>query len=257
MIAYAKNSYSEALDSFEKAESYLEKISDPIEIGEFHLRKAMTYFYLDVIALSVLHTEKAMQAFKPHSPFVLLLARSEMLQGLNYQELLDFDLAEEYLHRALTHSKKAEANDLATYINHNLGALYVKRDLPGTAIRYLEEALKDKPEGIINLQGLYLLADCFWKTNIPSKALEAYNEGFHRSLKEDNISMKWEFAMLHKKYEDRLNFESVWKEGIDYFIQIKDNYNVRHYAKELAEYYTSIDKYELANRYYSLAIKKT
>ncbi|PAD35761.1 tetratricopeptide repeat protein [Terribacillus saccharophilus] len=254
MIFYEEEHYQEALDSFEKAEKYLHKLSDPVDVGEFHFRKAMAYFFLEIIALSVVHTEKAIQSFKPHQPFHFLLARSEMLQGLNFIELANYDLAEEYLHNALTHARKTEEHALTSYINHNLGGLYARRGLPAAAIRYLKEAYKNKQQRT-QLKVLFLLADCYWKTNQRSKATKAYNEGFQASIEEDNMKMKWEFAMLHKKYEDRLNFESVWQEGIDYFHRINDNYNVRHYTKELADYYSSKKNYELANRYYALALQ--
>ncbi|AIF65605.1 hypothetical protein GZ22_02370 [Terribacillus saccharophilus] len=254
MIFYEEEHYQEALDGFEKAERYLHKLSDSVDIGEFHFRKAMAYFFLEIIALSVVHTEKAIQSFKPHQPFHFLLARSEMLQGINFIELSNYDLAEEYLHNALTHARKTEEHALISYINHNLGGLYTRRDLPAAAIRYLEEAYKNNQQRT-QLKVLFLLADCYWKTNQRSKAIRAYKEGFEASIKEDNMKMKWEFAMLHKKYEDRLNFESVWQEGIDYFRRINDNYNIRHYTRELADYYSSMKKYELANRYYALALQ--
>ena len=50
--------------------------------------------------------------------------------------------------------------------------------------------------------------------------------------------MKWEIAMLQKKFEDRVNYESVWQESIEYFRKVNDLFNVRLYLKELAEHYT-------------------
>jgi tetratricopeptide (TPR) repeat protein len=253
MICHYNKHYQEAIESFEKAGKFLRQLDDQLEVGEFHLRKAMTYHYLDITTLSAIHAERAVEVLKPHKTFEFLLARSEMLQGLNYGELLEFDLAEEYLHRALNSFKNLDNHNFICYINLNLGDLYVKRDLPGTAIRYLEAALEGKPERG-RLKILYLLADCYWKTNQPSKAMEVYTQGFQASIEEDNVTKKWEFAMLHKKYEDRVNFEGVWQEGIEYFQRVKDFYNVRLFSKELAQYYTERKQYELASKYYMLAI---
>lgn len=253
ILFYAEAHYQEALHCFEKAENHLNQLEDPIEIGEFHLRKAMTYFYLDITTLSTLHAERAIDAFKPHKTFEFLLAHAEMLQGLNYIDLHNFDRAEEYLHRALTSFKNLGNNNFIASTNLNLGVLYVKRNLPAAALRYLEEALKGGQERI-RLKILYLLADCYWKTDQTSKAIETYKEGFKASIETDDLAKKWEFAMLHKKYEDRLNYESVWQEGIEYFRRINDFYNVRRFSKELAQYYNDNKQYELAARYYSLAL---
>lgn len=252
ILFYDEKHYQEALNYFEKAENYLNQLQDPVEIGEFHLRKAMTYYFLDITTLSALHAERAIEALKPYKTFEFLLARAEMLQGMNYMDLKNFELSEEHLHRALASYKNINKQDFVTTTNLNLGLLYVQRELPGTAIRYLEEARKDKQDRI-HLKILYLLAESYWKTNQSSKAMEAYTEGFQKSIDKDDLTMKWEFAMLHKKFEDRVNYESVWQEGIEYFKKVNDLFNVRLYSKELAQYYTETKQYELATRYYLLA----
>ena len=253
MTHYYEDQYYDAIASYEKAEKLLHHLEDPVEKGEFHLRIAMTYYNLDITTLSALHAEKAIEYFKPYKTFEFLLARTEMLQGLNYVDLLNYENAEEYLHRAKSSFKNTENLNFVSYTNLNLGDLYVKKDLPGTAIRYLEEALQSNPKRG-RLKILYLLADCYWKTNQPSKALEFYLEGFQASIENEDITKKWEFAMLHKKYEDRNNFESVWQEGIEYFQRVNDVYNVRLFSRELAQYYTKRKYYELATKYYLLAL---
>ncbi|SNZ16105.1 response regulator aspartate phosphatase C [Terribacillus aidingensis] len=252
ILFYDEKHYPEALNCFEKAEKYLNQLNNPVEIGEFHLRKAMTYYFLDITTLSALHAERAIESLKPYKTFEFLLARAEMLQGMNYMDLHNFEMSEEHLHRALASYKNIDNQSFITTTNLNLGLLYVQRELPETAIRYLEEARMDKQERI-HLKILYLLADSYWKTNESSKAVEAYTEGFQKSIENDNLTMKWEFAMLHKKYEDRMNYESVWQEGIEYFRKINDFFNVRLYSKELAWHYTETKQYELATRYYLLA----
>jgi tetratricopeptide (TPR) repeat protein len=249
---YDEKHYQEALNCFEKAEKYLNQLNDPVEIGEFHLRKAMTYYFLDITTLSALHAERAIESLKPYKTFEFLLARAEMLQGMNYMDLHNFEMAEEHLHRALASYKNINNHNFITTTKLNLGLLYVERKLPETAIRYLEEARKNKQERI-HLKILYLLADSYWKTNQSSKAIEVYSEGFQKSMDNDDLTMKWEFSMLHKKYEDKVNYESVWQEGIEYFRGINDLYNVRLYSKELAWHYTETKQFELATRYYLLA----
>lgn len=253
MTHYYEEQYYDAVASYERAEKLLHLLEDSVEKGEFHLRTAMTYYNLDITTLSALHAERAIQYFKPHKTFEFLLARAEMLQGLNYADLINYESAEEYLHRAKSSFKNSGNLNFVSYTNLNLGDLYVKKELPGTAIRYLEEALESDPERG-RLKILYLLADCYWKTNQPSKALEFYTEGFQGSIEKDDITKKWEFAMLHKKYEDRNNFESVWQEGIQYFQRVNDVYNVRLFSRELAQYYTEVKHYELATKYYLLAL---
>ncbi|PAE17667.1 hypothetical protein CHH91_02555 [Virgibacillus sp. 7505] len=252
-IYYFEKQYQDALASLEKAEKYISLLMDPAEIGEFHLIKAMVYYYLDITTLSAVHAARAAERFKSLEPLNFLLARTELVQGMNYLDMSDYEMAEEHLHRALSTCKRIENQSLLASTNLNLGLLYVTRELPATAIRYLEDALAGKQERI-ELNILYLLADSYWKTNQTTKALKAYTEGFQKSLDRDDTKMKWEFAMLHKKYEDRHNFESVWQEGIEYFRKVNDKFNVRLFSKELAQYYTDNKQYELATKYYLLAL---
>ncbi|SDC39310.1 response regulator aspartate phosphatase C [Terribacillus halophilus] len=251
---YDKRDYQSALLYFEKAENYIEQLEDPVWIGEFHLRKAMTFYFLDVTNLSVLHAARAAKEFSSSDSLEFLLARTEMLQGANHMDQLNYEPAEAFLLKALATFKKIGNQNYLSSANLNLGVLYTERDLPAAAIPYLNAALQGKQDRI-KLKILYLLADCYWKTNQPSKAMEIYKEGFRISIEEDNMIKKWEFAMLHKKHEDRLNFESVWQEGIDYFHHVEDFYNVRVFSKELAHYYTEKKEYELALKYYLLTLK--
>ncbi|MFB1097382.1 hypothetical protein CHI12_06845 [Terribacillus saccharophilus] len=254
IIHYYEEQFQDALVSLEQAEKYITPSMEPAVVGEFHLIKAMVYYFLDITTLSAVHAATAVEKLKSIEAFNFLLARSELIQGMNYLDLSDFEMAEEYLHKALSTCKRIENQSLLASTNLNLGLLYVTRELPATAIRYLEDALAGKQERI-ELKVLYLLADSYWKTNQTTKAMHAYKNGFDKSIDSDNTNMKWEFAMLHKKYEDRINFESVWQEGIEYFRKINDLFNVRHYSRELAQYYTDSKQYELATKYYILTLK--
>lgn len=253
MIYYEEKHYPEALESFEKAKQYINHVNDSITIGEFHFRKGMTYYFLDITALSVLHAEKAIVSFKPHQTFHFLLARTEVLQGLNYIDIKSYELAEEYFHKALAHATEYDEKTLLSTINHNLGYLYTKLELPVAAIRYLQAALQHVEQRTY-LKVLYLLADSYWKTGQSEEAIQTYSLGLQTSIEKDDFTMKWQFAMLHKKYEDTINFESVWQEGIAYFQKINDVYNVRTYSKALANYYTENGNHEFASRYYALAL---
>ncbi|MFP7477004.1 tetratricopeptide repeat protein [Terribacillus saccharophilus] len=253
ILFYDGGNYQKALQYYEEAEAYIEQLEDPIAIGEFHLRKAMTYYFLDITNLSVLHCARAAKVFKTSKRLEFLLARTQMLQGMNYVDQLNYDLAKKTLLKALTIFKKNKNQNFISSTNLNLGVLYVKRGLPAVAISYLHAALQGNQKRI-QLKILYLLTDCYWKTNQPSKAIEAYKEGFQASIEENNMTKMWEFAMLHKKYEDRLNFEIVWQEGINYFQRIEDTYNVRLFSKELAQYYADKNQHDLAMKYYLLTL---
>lgn len=253
ILFYDEGNYQKALHYLERAENYLDSLNNPIGIGEFHLRKSMTYYFLDITNLSVLHSAKAAKVFKSSKRLEFLLARTQMLQGLNYIDQLNYELAEKYLLKALTTFERIGNQNFISSTNLNLGMLHVKRDLPAAAIPYLNAALQGKQKRIL-LKILYLLTDCYWKTNQPSKAIEVYKEGFQASIEENNMTKKWEFAMLHKKYEDRLNFEIVWQEGINYFQKVEDGYNVRLFSKQLAQYYADNNQHDLAMKYYLLTL---
>ncbi|SDC39724.1 response regulator aspartate phosphatase C [Terribacillus halophilus] len=249
-----ENEYMCALASFEKAEEYLSSMDDEVEHGDFHFRKAMTYHHLDITSLAVFHTEYAVKIFERYPAYRYLLARSELMRGLNFIEQKEFTLAENTLNDALSHTDFEREGHLAALIQHNIGYLYSVQQTPLAAIPYLTAARKYRTYNAY-LQTLFLLADSYWKTGQQDLAMDAYQEGFQLSIDEKDEIFKWEFAMLHKKYVDRANFESVWIEGIDLFRQKGDHYNVRTYANELAAYYTETGQNDLAIYYYKLSLQ--
>jgi tetratricopeptide (TPR) repeat protein len=254
MRLFAERSYTCALAAYEKAEEYLASINDEVEHGDFHFRKAAVYYYLDISSLSVYHTECAVRVFEKYPDYRYLLARSELMRGLNFIEQKEFMQAEQALNDALAHTDVTRENSLVTLIQHNIGYLYTEQQMPLAAIPYLSAARKDHTfPGY--LKTLYLLADSCWKTGQQELAFEAYQEGFQLSMEQNDDIYKWEFAMLHKKYADSANFESVWMEGIDFFKAKGDRYNVRTYASELAAYFKETNQDELAVYYYKLSLQ--
>jgi tetratricopeptide (TPR) repeat protein len=254
MRHFAERSYTCALAAYEQAEDYLSSMDDEVEHGDFHFRKAAVYYYLDISSLSVYHTEYAIKIFKKHPAYRYLLARSELMRGLNFIERKEFTQAEQALNDALAHTDVARENSLVTLIQHNIGYLYTEQEMPLAAIPYLSAARRDCTfPGY--LKTLYLLADSCWKTGQQEIAFDAYQEGFQLSIAQNDDIYKWEFAMLHKKYADPANYESVWMEGIEFFQAEGDRYNVRTYASELAAYFNETEQDELAVYYYKLSLQ--
>ncbi|PAE08278.1 hypothetical protein CHI12_06970 [Terribacillus saccharophilus] len=243
-----------ALASFEKAEEYLSSIEDEVEQGDFHFRKAMTYFHLDISSLSVFHTEYAVKVFEKYPAYRYLLARSLLMRGLNFIDQKKFTQAESALNDALSHTDFKDEGALAALIQHNIGYLYAAQQMPLAAIPYLTAARKYRTYPAY-LKTLFLLAESYWKTGQQDQAMDAYREGFQLSIEEKDDIFKWEFAMLHKKFVDHANFETVWAEGIEYFLEQGDKFNVRTYASELAAYFTETGQNELAIYYYKLSLQ--
>ncbi|PAF40374.1 hypothetical protein CHH69_03185 [Terribacillus saccharophilus] len=246
--------YMSALAAFEQAEEYLPSIDDEVEQGDFHFRKAMTYFYLDISSLSVFHTEYAVKVFEKHPAYRYLLARSLLMRGLNFIDQKEFIQAENTLNDALSHTDFKDEGALAALIQHNIGYLYAAQQMPLAAIPYLTAARKYRTYPAY-LKTLFLLADSYWKTGQQDKAMDAYQEGFQLSIEEKDDIFKWEFAMLHKKFVDHANFETVWTEGIEYFLEQGDKFNVRTYASELAAYFTETGQNDMAIYYYKLSLQ--
>ncbi|MFP7493021.1 hypothetical protein SFC66_04460 [Terribacillus saccharophilus] len=249
-----KQEYMDALASFEQAESYLSSIDDEVEHADFHFRKAITYYYLEITSLAVFHTEYAVKIFEKYPAYRYLLARSELMRGLNFIEQKDFLQAESTLNDALSHTDFEHESHLAALIQHNIGYLYSVQQMQLAAIPYLKAA-KDHRTYSAYLKTLFLLADCYWKTGQHDLAMDVYKEGFQLSIMEKDDILKWEFAMLHKKYVDRANFETVWIEAIDSFRKLGDNHNVRNYSSELAAYFTENGQDDLAIYYYKLSLQ--
>ncbi|MFP7476847.1 tetratricopeptide repeat protein [Terribacillus saccharophilus] len=253
LLLYRQTKLQEAIVEFERAESFLSVLIDHREVSDFYYKLAITYYYMKMIAFSVLNASKAIDAALRYKQ-ELQLAKCRLLQGLNHMHMTDFRKAEELFIAALKHDASESELQLPMYIHHNLGVLYFKQNQLEKAIEHFEHSMQyNHPE--YYLKSLYYVTECCFRLGFKDCAMEHFAEGFALSKKRDEDVYKWMFAMLHKKYVDKDSFEVVWREGIAYFQSIEDENNVRHFSEGLAKYYAENHDFEKASRYYLLALK--
>lgn len=254
-LFYEKGHLQQAIIAYEKAAEYLEELSNIAEKPDFYYKLANAYYHAYITALSVINATLAIQEAREQKQGYVL-AKSKLLQGLNYLEWKDYEGAEALLQEALSYRQQDTGSEfnLVHMINHNLGLVYLRQGLPEAATNYFKRAIEDPDSGHY-MKSLYYLAEALFYAGRDKEALRYFDIGFSISKQENNELYKWIFAMLHKEFVDKSSFEGVWQQGIEYFITINDNFNVKYYSERFAEYFFREGEHEKASYYYRLAIK--
>ncbi|MFP7169808.1 tetratricopeptide repeat protein [Terribacillus sp. FSL K6-0262] len=254
-LFYEKGHLQHAIIAYEKAAEYLEELSNTAEKPDFYYKLANAYYHAYITSLSVINATLAIQEAQEQKQDYVL-AKSKLLQGLNYLEWKDYEGAEALLHEALSYRQQDTGSEfnLVYMINHNLGLVYLRKGLPDTAVHYFKRAIEDQ-ESSHYMKSLYYLAEALFYAGRNEEALRYFDIGFSISKRENNELYKWIFAMLHKKFIDRSSFEGVWQQGIEYFITKNDKFNVKYYSERFAEYFFKKGEHVKASYYYRLAIK--
>lgn len=254
-LFYETKQLQESILEYEKAAHFLELLSDATEKPDFYYKLANAYFHAYITPLSVTNATLAIQMAKEQKQSYVL-AKSKLLQGLNYLEWKDYHSAEMFLQEALSYRPEKDGSEvnLSYMIHHNLGLVYLRQGLPETAINYFKRAIEDTASGHY-MKSLYYLAESLFHAGKQEEALSYFDIGFSISKQEDDKLYMWIFAMLHKEFVEKTSFEGVWQQGIEYFKTIEDTFNVRYYSQRFAEYFFETGNHEKATYYYQLATK--
>ncbi|SDC06489.1 hypothetical protein SAMN05421663_101299 [Terribacillus halophilus] len=253
MYLYSTKDYYNAIEEYGQVEPYLGYIHDDIEKAEFFDLFASALYYLDYTNRSAIYAEKAIYIYQLYPAYEKKLTRAKILIALNYIDMGEFDLAEEYLHSALqdTNTKHDEMVQVSIY--HNLGLLYENKGLYSAAKRYLEKTLPY--EEFENYTAtLYLLAKIAFAEEQFEKGKQLCEVGMKRLEKDRDQDVYWHFKTLYSANMDPSSYTATLKNAIDYFKEHNRMYELQKYADEIATYYSNEKNFEKANYYYRLAL---
>jgi tetratricopeptide (TPR) repeat protein len=253
MYLYSTKDYYNAIEEYGQVEPYLTYIQDEIEKAEFFDLFASALYYLDYTNRSAIYAEKAIYIYQLYPTYEKKLTRMKNLIALNYIDMGEYDLAEEYLHSALqdTNTKQNVAVQMSIY--HNLGLLYENKGLYSAAKRYLEKILEY--EDFENyVPTLYLLAKIAFAEEQFEKGQQLCEVAFKRLGNENDQDFYWHLQILYTAKIDARRYTTTLKNAIDYFKKHNRMYELQKYADEIATFYSKEKNFEKANHYYRLAL---
>ncbi len=245
-----------ALEQFNLAKKYLEDIDQQLDIAEFHYKLGSVHYDQQQTVLSVNYLNQAIETYKEKS--INLEERiigCELLLGLNYVDIKQFDLAEVHFHNALGLVKKLGNLDLEIMVLHNLGLFYAEQQLSEAAIRYLKKVLEHKSYEY-HLRAVFLITKEYLKAQEYANAQEWFDHGLSLSSKNNDQSYLYKFNLLYELYlSDSNNDHSLFEEGISYFKSEEMYAVVEDYSVQIAEYFRKREDYKQSTKYYAEAYK--
>ncbi|MFP7171633.1 hypothetical protein [Terribacillus sp. 7520-G] len=253
MYLYSTKDYYNAIEEYGQVESYLGYIHDEIEKAEFFDLFASALYYLDYTNRSAIYAEKAIYIYQLYPAYEKKLTRAKILIALNYIDMGEFDLAEDYLHSALQDRNAITDDMVKISIYHNLGLLYERKRLYGAATRYLKKVLPH-PDFENYLSTLYMLTSISFEEENFELAMEYYQLGMDHLNQKDDRDYYWKFKILYARYIDKGNYIKVLTEAVKYFKSKNRIFETQIYADELATLYTQEKDFERANHFYRLAL---
>ncbi|WP_085524336.1 tetratricopeptide repeat protein [Tuberibacillus sp. Marseille-P3662] len=245
--------YDQAERHFRLAEKQLTNIYDPIEQAEFYYKFALTYYQTRQSVLSINYAQKALDRFHWHDSQERL-ADCLMLLGINYTDVKQFGVAEENLHEATDYARCLSMSKLISRIHHNLGFLYAEQDMSKAAIKYLTDSLEENTDQPY-VQTYYLLAREHFKLEDDQKANDYIDEGIKWCKAFGEIEYKVHFQLLKETFNPTHQFEKIFKNGVNYFIDNQMWNYIKEYAETLADFYRKQDLFEPATKYYHIAVQ--
>jgi response regulator aspartate phosphatase H len=253
MYLYSTKDYYNAIEEYGEVEPYLGYIQDEIEKAEFFDVFASALYYLDYTNRSAIYAEKAIYIYQLYPSYERKLTRAKILIALNYIDMGEFDLAEEYLHSALQDRNAMNDEMVKVSIYHNLGLLYERKHLYGAATRYLKKVLP-YPDFENYLSTLYMLTSISFEEENFENAIHYYRLGMDYIGKETDRDYYWKFKILYSRYIDKDEYIEILTEAVEYFKGKKRFFETQICADELATFYTNERDFERANHFYRLAL---
>lgn len=191
-----------------------------LEEPELFYYTALTLSRLFKVTHSTIYVYKALQAYNQEMNFERC-TDCNLLLGINFNILEDYDSAEKYFQRVLAAADSHRKAELTKgRACHNLGNIYSKQGQSEKAIDMLLKGLQLKTEFDQKLSTLYLLAKEYFTIGDEEKAKEWLSEGLHHVKKSGDRAYQIKFNILQSQWVEKANsvlYRDDLKEAISYF----------------------------------------
>ncbi|MGP4079214.1 hypothetical protein ACTWQL_04805 [Pseudalkalibacillus sp. R45] len=251
--AYQELNYDIALKEFKKAEKFVDQIQEKVDLAEYHYKIASTYYFIRQSLVSLIHLEQAQQYYEQHGN-TKRVADCDMLYGINYIDMRQYDLAEEKLHTALMHAKSLSDQPLQNRVLHNLGFFYAEQGMSEAAIRYLKSLAADENYEHY-LKAVFLISRENCRLGDLKESQEWISKGLNHLQQNPNEEYLHKFQLLKLLYlePNNINDELISK-GISYFKENKQWEDVEEYSRLIAQTYSKSNELEKAVYFYESAL---
>jgi tetratricopeptide (TPR) repeat protein len=256
MFLYDSKRYRDSINSYLKAEPYLNQLDDRLETAMFKYELAAAYHRANYITLSIDNASEALRLFKDEYHY-RKSADCENVLGINFKYIGQYEQAEVHYHNALIYTEKFDDLEVKNAVYKNLGVLYGDQNLSEAAVTYLQKAYNlTSFEKLDRLpSNIFLLAREHFKLGQFDQACRWLEEGLNLCIENQIEEYIHHLKLLQAKYKEEPNFEAIYKQGIDYFKNQELWEYVIEYAEELGTYYRDKGLHKEASSYYYLAIQ--
>lgn len=246
-----QNHLKKANDYFIKAESIYNAIN--IQDPELFYQMSITFSRLKKFPKALLYATSALNIYQEKLDYERI-TEVNMIFGIIYTNLKDYELAEEYYMRILTVKySPSKENQAKTY--HNLGQLYFEQDNYETAVEYLLKAISLKESDKERLSSIFLIASSYQNLKV-DKSEYWINMGQKISSEVNNKKYIYKFIILNQKDKINNEFLSILKKDIIPFFE--SNGEIDEYLNcisILAEYFYNERQYKKSADYYKIITK--
>lgn len=256
ILLFDTENYSDALNSFLKAENCLDDTLNPLDTAECKYRLSRVYFRLGNTSKSIQEALMGLEIFQKKNN-ELGVAFCKNLLGLNSTLLRQFREAESHYQYVRRYAEKEDNQKIKCMIYLNLGDLYSDIALPHKAIEYLKKAYLYTWGMDYNhpMRILYLLAKQYFIIGKMDQAVRMTEKGL-KWVQHKNKEFKLLFELLKAKYlPETTDVEQVYQNGLDYFRKKELWGRVQSHSEDFAVFYQEQNRFQEAVKYYDLSVQ--
>lgn len=240
----------EAIEYFENSLSIGEKLNiyEPILYYQLSIAYSQTQKIIKSINYALEALKLYSKAHKYHS-----IIKCNMLLGINYSKLKEYDLSEKYFKdvlQAIPMSKGIDEGHIKGKLYHNLGYINYLQQNFSTSITYLEKSLSYRNNDLEKLRTFYIIAQSLYLTNQHQKSHLLLSE----ALLIANKHKEWEFYYKIKVFlcendkncnrNDLIFF--LESDVIPYFEKYGDQSELLQMIRKLGDLYFKESRYKQA-----------
>lgn len=240
-----------AISSIKKAEEKYKRL---------HFKDPELFFYLSMIYSKkqelnrgIIYAQKALEMYQ-EILFYERITDCNLLLGIQYNNLGEFDIAEDYFKKLLPKNSNHIQARVLPKVYHNLGYIYYNRKNYEKALSYLQNSYHLKKIDSEKINTLYLIASCYFELDDRNKAKVNLKEGKRLATLCRNQKYTYKFYILEHQIHDALNdhdfITCLRDEILPYFEQSGEKAEYKDVVKLLGDIYFQNRQYKNAATIY-------
>lgn len=225
-----------------------------------HFNDPELFFYLSMIYSKkqelnrgIIYAQQALEMYQDML-FYERITDCHLLLGIQYNNLGEFDIAEDYLTKLLPKKTSHFQRSVLPKVYHNLGYIYFNRKNYHQALTYLEKALILKKNHAEKINTLFLIASSYHALNERNKALGLVQEGMELAERHRNQKYMYKFYILKQKINHTLFDETfifnLKTNILSYFEESGEKSEYKDIVKLLGDIYFQKRQYKNAASIY-------